>query len=333
MVRCTRFIACLGLIALLSAPAVANVEIWLDFNHFEAASSSAPSGIAAGPRYFFDIHVVIDNVDIKNLDGSVTVTAPWGTGEWSTRILSDPESHDFYVEWDLPFDELWEVGFQQSHGSLPAFNAAIRGTWTVDISGVTGGDDSILFDVGLLMSDDWLPTPDITVPTGDAQTGPVPLVAWSDNGLSAPGSDAETLGIVFFHLASLATNGTGYGLPEDPKPWPINNVPSEAIPLGWNAVLVAYQRIGVNNIAPGSVQGSLIWGFDIVTFVGDMIFIDVICPCDCESPSDLSVGIVDFLALLAQWGGPSPCDCEGTPDGVVDIDDFLALLAAWGDCS
>jgi hypothetical protein len=57
-----------------------------------------------------------------------------------------------------------------------------------------------------------------------------------------------------------------------------------------------------------------------------------LCPCDCEDPPDGTVDVGDFLALLAQWGGPGPCDCEGPPDGAVDVGDFLALLAGWGPC-
>jgi len=55
------------------------------------------------------------------------------------------------------------------------------------------------------------------------------------------------------------------------------------------------------------------------------------CPWDCGggASTDGTVGIVDFLALLAQWGDPGSCDFDG--DGV-DIDDFLALLNNWGPC-
>ena len=53
------------------------------------------------------------------------------------------------------------------------------------------------------------------------------------------------------------------------------------------------------------------------------------CPWDCGSPPDGDVGIVDFLTLLAQWGGPGSCDFSGD---MVDIVDFLDLLAHWGAC-
>jgi len=52
------------------------------------------------------------------------------------------------------------------------------------------------------------------------------------------------------------------------------------------------------------------------------------CPWDCGD-DDGNVGIVDFLALLAQRGAPGPCDFDG---GGVGINDFLELLANWGDC-
>ena len=53
------------------------------------------------------------------------------------------------------------------------------------------------------------------------------------------------------------------------------------------------------------------------------------CPWDCESVPEGTVGINDFLDLLAQWGGPGSCDFDG---GGVGINDFLELLANWGPC-
>ena len=54
------------------------------------------------------------------------------------------------------------------------------------------------------------------------------------------------------------------------------------------------------------------------------------CPWDCGGDNDGNVGIVDFLALLAEWGQiGTPCDLDG---GGVGITDFLALLANWGSC-
>ncbi|MCH7798757.1 MAG: right-handed parallel beta-helix repeat-containing protein [Planctomycetes bacterium] len=56
------------------------------------------------------------------------------------------------------------------------------------------------------------------------------------------------------------------------------------------------------------------------------------CPWDCgggDGGGDGAVGIGDFLALLAQWGGPGACDFDG---GGVGIADFLAMLGNWGPC-
>ena len=55
------------------------------------------------------------------------------------------------------------------------------------------------------------------------------------------------------------------------------------------------------------------------------------CPWDCDGGESTagSVGIVDFLTLLAQWGGPGSCDFDG---GGVGINDFLELLGNWGPC-
>ena len=53
------------------------------------------------------------------------------------------------------------------------------------------------------------------------------------------------------------------------------------------------------------------------------------CPWDCGD-GDGMVGIVDFLAVLGQWGqvGTS-CDFDGGGVGIVG---FLKLLAHWGPC-
>ena len=53
------------------------------------------------------------------------------------------------------------------------------------------------------------------------------------------------------------------------------------------------------------------------------------CPWDCGD-GDGSVGILDFLALLSQWGQiGTPCDLNGTGVGITEM---LDLLAHWGPC-
>ena len=55
-------------------------------------------------------------------------------------------------------------------------------------------------------------------------------------------------------------------------------------------------------------------------------------PCPGDVDADGTVGILDFLALLASWGPCAGCAADLDDDGIVGIVDFLALLAAWGPC-
>jgi hypothetical protein len=54
------------------------------------------------------------------------------------------------------------------------------------------------------------------------------------------------------------------------------------------------------------------------------------CPWDCQPTPDGEVNISDFLAILAQWGGPGSCDFDG--NNVVDVQDFLEFLGNFGPC-
>ena len=45
---------------------------------------------------------------------------------------------------------------------------------------------------------------------------------------------------------------------------------------------------------------------------------------------DCTVGIIDFLELLSQWGPCTGCDADLDGDGVVGVTDFLLLLTNWG---
>ena len=61
----------------------------------------------------------------------------------------------------------------------------------------------------------------------------------------------------------------------------------------------------------------------------DAIAFALSCSWDCGD-NDGTVGIVDFLALLAQWGQvDTSCDFDG---GGLGITDCLELLANWGPC-
>ncbi|MHC4653300.1 MAG: hypothetical protein ACYTES_20885 [Planctomycetota bacterium] len=49
---------------------------------------------------------------------------------------------------------------------------------------------------------------------------------------------------------------------------------------------------------------------------------------------DGTVGVNDFLLMLAAWGTcpdlPDPCPADLDGDGSVGVTDFLWLLGAWG---
>jgi hypothetical protein len=55
-------------------------------------------------------------------------------------------------------------------------------------------------------------------------------------------------------------------------------------------------------------------------------------PCSADLDDDYTVGVTDFLSLLAAWGpNPGhPADLDGSGD--VGVSDFLILLAGWGPC-
>ncbi|MHC4141971.1 MAG: hypothetical protein ACYSUF_08875 [Planctomycetota bacterium] len=58
----------------------------------------------------------------------------------------------------------------------------------------------------------------------------------------------------------------------------------------------------------------------------------VACPCDCADGGDGVVNVVDFLALIGEWGTAGACDCADGGDGTVNVVDFLAMIGVWGPC-
>ena len=116
--------------------------------------------------------------------------------------------------------------------------------------------------------------------------------------------------------------------------------------LGENEFIVGYldfpdpKNVGLL-VTPLSTMDLIVWGespFAPLDYpsstplfmLGSWTRVDFsVCPWDCDD-GDGNVGIVDFLALLSQWGmtGTS-CDFDG---GGIGITDFLLLLANWGPC-
>jgi hypothetical protein len=53
-------------------------------------------------------------------------------------------------------------------------------------------------------------------------------------------------------------------------------------------------------------------------------------PCDADLDNDGTVGVTDFLDLLALWGTDPAGPPDFNDDGTVGVEDFLTLLAQWG---
>ncbi len=98
-----------------------------------------------------------------------------------------------------------------------------------------------------------------------------------------------------------------------------------------NHVLMGFQDNEAGSLLIQIADGSL--SFQNVTFDGTVIdhfTITKNLPGDVDG--DCTVGIVDFLLLLADWGPCGVCaDCPADMDGdcTVGINDFLALLSNW----
>jgi hypothetical protein len=45
------------------------------------------------------------------------------------------------------------------------------------------------------------------------------------------------------------------------------------------------------------------------------VHVKLACPCDCADGGDRVVNVVDFLALIGEWGGSGACDCADGGDG------------------
>jgi hypothetical protein len=103
-------------------------------------------------------------------------------------------------------------------------------------------------------------------------------------------------------------------------------------PESWSCAGITF----IGDYCGMAVSGNMVYPVYLQMDDGDQrIYTNVIefpadCPWDCADPADGDVGVLDFLALLVQWGqvGAS-CGFDG---GGVGVTDFLGLLANWGPC-
>jgi len=143
--------------------------------------------------------------------------------------------------------------------------------------------------------------------------------AFSEFSLTTP----VTLGIWYRVQMELETASGAIGI----KIWDLFSdtllVDQTTVLSGWTPEDGHYDAVAV-------FDGELSNGLNVANrAVVDNVHVQVgPCQWDCGN-NDSDVGIVDFLALLAQWGGAGSCDFDG--DGV-GITDFLELLANWGPC-
>jgi hypothetical protein len=87
----------------------------------------------------------------------------------------------------------------------------------------------------------------------------------------------------------------------------------------------------IDNEAFGPVQFVLPPGTQAHVLT-DRVRVTALETCLGDLDGDSTVGVTDFLLLLAVWGPCPGCVEDLDGDGVVGVTDFLLLLAAWGDC-
>ncbi len=110
----------------------------------------------------------------------------------------------------------------------------------------------------------------------------------------------------------------------------IDAADNTAVPKGIVTDLDGNPRFVDDPASPDCWQAPGMCGDPPVVDMGAYEFQAITCPWDLDG--DVSVGILDLLALLAAWGTDpgGPPDFDG--DGTVGILDLLALIANWGKC-
>jgi hypothetical protein len=91
-------------------------------------------------------------------------------------------------------------------------------------------------------------------------------------------------------------------------------------------------RVDGNTMVGPAIAQALI---DVALANGHLpVFLDLDAEPFCfgDIDADGTVGVTDFLAVLADWGPCPGCGADLDESGAVDVSDFLLLLAQWGDC-
>ena len=302
-------------------------------------STAMASSPLSGPSNYVNLYVIrFDDVccPLEEFFVGIDVVVPGVAGVSGVEVETDAFKLTLELDVDGPVDGLW--GVEMSYADFAAMNLELADTWTVRIIGVSPSTSTFMFSA---LSDANIFASATRVVPSNGETGVPPDVDFAWN---AP-PDTENADVLFVFVDSV--NGIR-PLQEDDS---INGMlcitdttwdPLFNLPPGPDEFGVFYANFPCL-VTPLSTADSIIWGDSplwptdcldsptplLVVGSGTIVGFDV-CPWNCGGDNDGNVGIVDFLALLSQWGliGTS-CDIDGGGVGIVD---FLALLANWGPC-
>ncbi len=118
-------------------------------------------------------------------------------------------------------------------------------------------------------------------------------------------------------------------LPAGTGPWGLTRVGGKSVGVTGQIGDEIFRIQDVNGDGDAFDIGEVLLFADAIFEPGGIVALEDTCPWDCGD-DDGMVGIVDFLAVLGQWGMVgSSCDFSGTGVG---INQFLKLLGHWGPC-
>jgi hypothetical protein len=118
-------------------------------------------------------------------------------------------------------------------------------------------------------------------------------------------------------------------LPAGTGPWGLAQLGGDGIGITGRDGDEIFRIKDVNGDGDAFDIGEVLLFADAIFEPGGIVALEDTCPWDCGD-GDGMVGIVDFLAVLAQWGMiGSSCDFDGSGVG---INQFLELLGHWGPC-
>lgn len=119
------------------------------------------------------------------------------------------------------------------------------------------------------------------------------------------------------------------------EPWLVVDPPVlMLLPGESREIEVSLDPEAAETMAAGRYTASIVM-HDMVsgtTDQGRLCQLEVEEACTGDIDGDGSIGIMDLLDVLEQWGPCSTCDADLDGNGTVDIMDLLTVLAGWGSC-